>query len=105
MRRIFLLAVATVLVIAFAALPVHAFNALGHKTIAALAWDELPPATRAHIVATLRRHPRFDDDFSRRQPAGLAEADEDEWIFQHAATWPDLARGLPGEARKTYDRG
>jgi hypothetical protein len=20
---------------------------------------------------------------------------EDHWIFQHAATWPDIARGLP----------
>jgi hypothetical protein len=88
----------------FAALPAHAFNALGHKTIAALAWQELPPTTQAHIVATLRRHPRFDEDFVKRQLAGLAEADEGEWIFQHAATWPDLVRGLPGETRHTYDR-
>lgn len=79
--------------------PSHAYNGLAHKVIAAIAWQQLDKPTRAHIVATLRRHPRYDDDFAKRQPAGVS--DEGEWIFQHAATWPDLARSLSGEGNRT----
>lgn len=77
----------------------HAYNGLAHKVIAAIAWQQLDKPTRVHIVAVLRRHPRFDDDFIKRQPDGVT--DEGEWIFQHAATWPDLARSLPGEGNRT----
>jgi hypothetical protein len=78
---------------------VSAYNGLAHKTIAAIAWQRLDKPTRTHIVATLRRHPRFDDDFMKRQPEGVT--DEGEWIFQHAATWPDLARSLSGQGNRT----
>lgn len=75
------------------------YNGLAHKTIAAIAWQQLDNPTRAHVVATLRRHPRYDDDFAKRQPANAQ--DEGEWIFQHASTWPDLARSLTGEGSRT----
>jgi len=71
--------------------PAHAFNALGHKVIADIAWQQLDDASRGRIVKTLRRHPRFDSDFAQKMPADVAETDR--WIFQHAATWPDLIRG------------
>jgi hypothetical protein len=80
--------------------PAHAWNALGHKVIADIAWQRLDPNTRQAIAATLRRHPRFDDDFAKEMPA---DVDEDRWIFQQAAVWPDLARGLRGDDRSTYD--
>ena len=80
-----LLAVATVV----SASPAAAFNALGHKVIADIAWQQLDKKTRAEIVAVLRRHPRFDQDFA----PGMPGADQDRWIFQHAATWPDQIRG------------
>ena len=87
--------------LAFAASPTFAWNGLGHKVIADIAWQEISEERRARIVAILRRHPRFDDDFAKRMPA---DAVEDRWIFQQAATWPDLARSLPGDSRKLYDQ-
>src|SRR5688572_5837796 len=80
--------------------PSHAWNALGHKVIADIAWEELDPQARQQIVDTLRRHPRFDEDFAKQLPA---EVDEDRCIFQQAAVWPDMARGFRGEDRGTYD--
>lgn len=70
----------------FLATPANAFNALGHKVIADIAWRNLDSPTRLYIVKVLRRHPRFDSDFA-------IVASESRWIFQHAATWPDQIRG------------
>src|SRR3954471_13871293 len=84
-------------VIVFAVIPTQAFawNSLGHKTVAEIAWRQLDPATRQSIVDTLRRHPRFDKDFSGRMDDKALAGDkaiEDHWIFQQAATWPDIIR-------------
>lgn len=84
-----------------AASPVHAWNALGHRVIASIAWQEMNPPARVYVAAVLRRHPRFAEDFSKQMPAGVA--DEDEWIFGQAAVWPDLARGFAGDDRKRND--
>src|SRR5882757_4767368 len=72
-----------------------AWSALGHKTVAEIAWRQLDPAIRQSIVDTLRRHPRFDKDFAAKEDDKSLTGDkavEDEWIFQHAATWPDIIR-------------
>lgn len=70
--------------------PVRAWNALGHRVIADIAWQRLTPETQNAITETLRRHPRFDEDFAKQMPADM---DEDRWIFQQAAVWPDIIRG------------
>jgi glycerophosphoryl diester phosphodiesterase len=62
---------------------------------------------RQSIVETLRRHPRFDLDFTDQMTDDVLRADkatQDRWIFQHAATWPDLARNLPADERAMYDQ-
>ena len=54
----------------------------------------------------LRRHPRFDVDFAAKMEDDVQRGDkelQDHWIFQHAATWPDLARGIKGADQKRYD--
>jgi len=76
-------------VVAIAPANAFAWNAVGHKVIADIAWQELDEGQRAEIVRMLRRHPRFDADFARAMPA----EDQDRWIFQHAATWTDQIRG------------
>ncbi len=79
-----------------------AWNSLGHKVVAEIAWRQLDPATRQQIVDILRRHPRFDTDFQGKMEDAAAQGDkatQDHWIFQHAATWPDLIR-----KNKEYDR-
>jgi S1/P1 Nuclease len=101
------IALAALLVSVTLAFPAHAWNALGHKVVAEIAWQELSPEQRQEIVDTLRRHPRFAEDFQQQMPAEVERADkavQDHWVFQHAATWPDIARGLQGEARRKYDR-
>jgi hypothetical protein len=80
--------------------PSHAWNALGHRLIADIAWGELDPQARTQIVDILRRHPRFDEDFAKQLPV---DVEENRWIFQQAAVWPDMARGFRGEDRSTYD--
>lgn len=89
----------TIAVLLLFASPVQAWNALGHKVIVDIAWQQLDEPTRIEIVRTLRRHPRFDDDFAKKMPADL---DEGRWIFQQAAVWPDLARGKKGFDQPTW---
>lgn len=84
----------------FCSLKAFAWNSLGHKVVAEIAWQQLDPATRQSIVDTLRRHPRFDKDFVEKMDE-VASADkeiQDHWIFQQAATWPDVIRKV-----KPYD--
>ena len=84
--------------------PAHAFawNSLGHKVVAEIAWRQLNPEQRKSIVEILRRHPRFDKDFAGKMDDNALTGDkaiEDHWIFLQAATWPDIIRG-----NKEHDR-
>jgi S1/P1 nuclease len=74
-----------------------AWNGLGHKVVAEIAWQQLVPQARQQIVDTIRRHPAFDRDFAKDLPED-DKAVQDHWIFQQAATWPDIAR------KTEYDR-
>lgn len=81
--------------------PALGWNALGHRVVAEIAWQQLDAGTLQKIVDTLKRHPRFGEDFLGRMPRDVATADpatQDRWIFWQAAVWPDVARGGP------YDR-
>ncbi len=92
--------IATLIAIGFEA-PAFAWNSLGHKTVAEIAWQQLEPARRESIVDTLHRHPRFDTDFVAKMDDDAAKGDkatQDHWIFQQAATWPDIIRKV-----KPYD--
>jgi hypothetical protein len=78
-----------------------AWNALGHRVVAEIAWQQLDAPTRQSIVDTLKHHPRFAGDFVAKMPRDVAIADkatQDRWIFWQAAVWPDVCRGGP------YDR-
>jgi hypothetical protein len=82
------------------AIPAFAWNSLGHKVVAEIAWQQLDPATRQSIVDTLRRHPEFATYFTAKMDDKALtgeKAVEDRWIFQQAATWPDLVRKKKGD--------
>ncbi len=79
----------------------NAWNALGHKVVCAIAWREIDSETQKSIVDTLKRHPRFAEDFISKMPA-IDPADE--WIFQQSGAWPDIARGIRGPDREKFDR-
>lgn len=71
--------------------------------IALLAYDSLDAELRQRLVRLLEAHPRFPEDFLPHVPPELRSAAErDRWIFAHAATWPDLARGQPAYEHGTW---
>ena len=97
MNRIVL---AALVAIGYAA-PAQAWNSLGHKVVAEIAWRQLDVPTRQSIVDVIRRHPRFDTDFVAKMDDDALKGDKDKqdhWIFQQAATWPDIIRKV-----KPYD--
>src|SRR4051794_14700068 len=99
MRKLALAAISLTIVLTAKA---HAWNSLGHKVVAEIAWRQLDAPTRQSIVDTLRRHPRFDKDFVAKMDDDAIKGDksvEDHWIFQQAATWPDVIR-----KNKDFDR-
>ena len=67
----------------------HAWNAAGHRLVAAIAWQQLSPPVQTLIANTLQHHP----DLSRWQ--ARAKSDTPAAIFAEAATWPDDIRGDP----------
>lgn len=70
-------------------LPVHAWNAAGHRLVAVIAWQQLSPAARDAITTHLAHHPdhaRWADQARSADPIAL---------FAEAATWPDDIRHDP----------
>lgn len=94
------LVVSLALAVLACAVPARAWNGSGHRQIALLAFDSLSPGSRSRLSALLRQHPLFAEDFLDHLPADLPVAERDRWLFSHAATWPDVARGRPD-----YHRG
>jgi hypothetical protein len=90
------------IVVTLVACQAFAWNSLGHKVVAEIAWQQLDPATRQTIVDVLRRHPTFAKDFQAKMDADAVAGDkatQGHWIFLQAATWPDIIR-----KQKEYDQ-
>jgi hypothetical protein len=68
------------------------WDALGHRTIAAIAYERLGPATRQRVDALLRQHP---DHAALAGGLVIGAPDTSVEIFMRAATWPDMLRGDP----------
>jgi len=69
--------------------PAAAWNAAGHRLVAAIAWQQLSPSTRDVVAQALGRHPDHEHWVARARSA------EPGAIFVEAATWPDDIRGDP----------
>jgi hypothetical protein len=70
--------------------PAGAWNATGHRIIAAIAYDRLTPAVRARVDDLIRRHPDYGTLLTQdapTEPRARARA-----AFEAAAVWPDLMR-------------
>lgn len=80
----------------------YGWSAGGHRIVANLAFDDLKPAVRNKVVAILKNHPRFTEEFKNQMPDDLAEVDKDRWIFLQASIWPDLIRGISEHNRSTW---
>jgi S1/P1 Nuclease len=80
---------ALILALFLCAAPCKAWNSTGHEIVAQVAFDDLPADIKAKIVATLKFHPRLNQDLH----LGMAkDEDPDRAIFLRAATWPDMVR-------------
>jgi len=79
-----------------AAAPAPAWNHVGHKAVAGLAWKKLGGKTRERLRVLLERHP----DFSLLSQ-GAPEQDRHRVAFLNAAYWPDTIKGDP----RFYDEG
>lgn len=86
MHRILLTGVA---LLTLAAYPARAWNALGHRAVAELAWRRMDATERQKASALLRQHPHYKNLLAADIPAGV---DRDEWVFLTAAVWPDWVR-------------
>ncbi len=80
MRRV----VARLLILALplASLPLQAWNATGHRIVAAIAYDRLNAQAKARVDELLKQHPDFANLPSRE-------------AFLAAAVWPDTIKGDP----------
>jgi hypothetical protein len=86
----------------------YAWNDAGHKTVALLAYRDLPDGVKAQMVKLLEKHPHFKCFLDAQRPQGV---DRNEWIVARAATWPDFVRPpytknpctkVPGKHPKQY---
>ena len=83
--------------------PASAWNATGHRIIAAIAYDRLTPAARTKVDEMIRNHPDYNRLFvigAPEEPSARAR-----YAFQYAATWPDVIRGdmrFYDETRKDF---
>ena len=77
----------------------------GHKISASIAYRLLSPERRGEISRTLRAHPRFAEDFQAKRPEKVPDENFDEWLFQQASIWPDLARRFPEALKDRFHRG
>jgi hypothetical protein len=68
-----------------------AWSSAGHMVIAAEAWRELPPDTRAKVAELLKSHP----DYTKWESSFIGESSAlqlPEFVFMRANTWPDEIR-------------
>jgi hypothetical protein len=97
----------TVCLLVLVAAPASAWWEAGHMITGSIAFRRLTPEQRERVLAILRAHPRWSEDFEQKMPevvrAGDA-ADHAEWFFLQATLWADLARDFPADEKARYNR-
>src|SRR5262249_37308548 len=105
--------------ILLAAAPCMAWHEVGHMLTVLVAYKQLSPGDTPsdavkRLVAILKQHPRYNEDFAAAMPKGLNEDGEARWLICRASVWPDQIRGdhdnspsYPPEPAKqgSYNRG
>ena len=66
-----------------------AWNAAGHRLVAAIAWQQLSPASQKFVADALAAHPDHDRWVDKARTSDPAD------IFAEASTWPDDIRNDP----------
>lgn len=71
--------------------PAYAWDELGHRVVARIAWDHMTPAARQHAIRLLRAAPPNSGIAELMPASGAMEEREREW-FVHVAVWADMIR-------------
>ncbi|MBI1348789.1 hypothetical protein GC163_21155 [bacterium] len=85
----------------------YGWSDAGHKIVASIAFRRLSPAEQQKVLDILRKHPRFNSDFTSQMPTAISSGtseEKNEWLFQQAAIWPDIARNFPSHLKSEYHR-
>ncbi|MEZ5400420.1 MAG: S1/P1 nuclease [Bryobacteraceae bacterium] len=69
-----------------------AWNHVGHKAVAGLAYQRLTKKARARVDALIRRHPDYAL-FTQGAPSD--EKEKARYVFMQSAYWPDTIKGDP----------
>ena len=85
------------LAVSLIAAPALAWHEVGHMLTTLVAYKQLSPGNTPSpiikkLVAILKHHPRFNEDFAGSMPKGLNEDDEARWLLCRASVWPDQIR-------------
>lgn len=75
--------------LALLALPAGAWNNLGHRAVAELAWRQMDRAERRAASDLLRQHPHYNELLIAEVPRGV---NTNQWAFLTAAVWLDMVR-------------
>jgi len=84
------------------ALPAEAWNATGHRVIAAIAYDRLTPGTRARVDELIRRHPDYPRFITPAASVRAGQIRSDPRFYDEsgsAAAPTPLLAGFPSMAR------
>ena len=83
--------------------PLWAWNNVGHRAVAELAWRRMDVSQREAASELLRHHPHYETLLTKNIPAGVSR---EEWAFLTAAVWPDMVRkagaGQPQKPARDY---
>ncbi|HEU4561735.1 MAG TPA: S1/P1 nuclease, partial [Longimicrobium sp.] len=71
--------------------PAYAWDELGHRVVARIAWDRMTPQARASAVRLLMAAPA-NTGLRELVPAGLSADEHGRELFVIASVWPDVIR-------------
>ncbi len=72
--------------------PAFAWDAVGHKTVTRIAWDNMRPQTRNRVIALLKAAPADSDLRKLMPPESLPPEIRNREFFMAASNWADVIR-------------
>jgi hypothetical protein len=84
-RRLVARLVLALLAVALARTPAFAWNSFGHMEVAAVAWEQLTPQTKARVGELLKLNPMYGSWIE-----GVAPPEQTRIAFLFASTWADV---------------
>lgn len=87
--------------------PALAWHDAGHRVTASIAFDAMTSEQQKAVVAVLKAHPRFAEDFAAHMPESVSsdtDVAQGRWLMGQAAVWPDLVQTLDDDIRRQYNR-